>query len=298
MKLNRITIGQVANLGRTKILDYKGKLIISDHIAQEYLFEEPCRLDAVTILVCLRGRLDFTVNLEEFEVHDACILVNMPENIIQFRGSENLEAYAVLVSTDLINSLPFDMLQMANSYLPIRNHFHAPVSEGRLAPLLPFYQLIKYALSGDSPETDEIVKSLLLAFLLSIIGFMREQNSLQPYASEHGPARSSRLLYEHFMDYLKQYHQQERMVQFYAEKLCVTPKYLSTVIKQYSGKSPSDWICEYVIAEAKSLLHYSQMSVQEVAYHLNFPSQSSFGKFFKQKTGYSPMQYIKGTINV
>lgn len=297
MKLNRITIGQVASLGQTKVLDYKGKLIISDHIAQEYLFEEPCRLDAVTILVCLHGRLDYTVNLEEYQTQDACILVNMPENIIQFRGSENLEAYAVLVSTDLINSLPFDMLQLANSYLPIRNHFHAPVAEERLAPLLPFYQLIKYALSADSPETDEIIKSLLLAFLLSIIGYMREQNELQPYTQEHGPARSSRLLYERFMDYLKQYHQQERMVQFYAEKLCVTPKYLSTVIKQYSGKSPSDWICEYVIAEAKSLLHYSQLSVQEVAYHLNFPSQSSFGKFFKQKTGYSPMQYIKGSIN-
>ena len=82
-------------------------------------------------------------------------------------------------------------------------------------------------------------------------------------------------------------------MQFYAEKLCVTPKYLSMAVKEYSGRKPLDWISEYVIAEAKSLLYYSQIPAQEVAFRLNFPSQSAFGKFFKQKTGYSPRQYAK-----
>lgn len=291
MKLNHITIQQLCSIGRARVIDYQGKLLISDHIAQEYLFEEPCRIDALTIIVCVRGRLEYSVNLEEYEVNQPSILVNLPENIIQFRRSEDLEAYAVLVSTELLNSMPYDMLQLATSYLPIRRHFQAAVPLERIAPLVPFHALIRTSLSHTSPETDEIVRCLLQAFMLSIISLLRD-HQLQELDIDLTARRGSRQLYERFMDVLSHYHQQERTVEFYADKLCVTPKYLSMAIKGYSGRSPSDWICDYVVAEAKSLLHYSQLSVQEVAFRLNFPSQSAFGKYFKKKTGYSPLRYL------
>lgn len=292
MKLNRITIRQLSSMAHSGVLDYKGQLIISDHIAQEYLFAEPCRLDAVTILVCIRGRLDYEVNLEHNVVTTSSILVNMPENIIQFHSSENLEAYAILVSTELLQSIPNDLQQMAKAYLPIKQHFHATIPLQQMASLVPFYQLIESALSSNGPETDNIVRCLLEAFLLSLLALMREHQP-KDIENDRTASRGSRVLSERFMELLSQHHQQERMVQFYADKLCVTPKYLSMVVKDYSGKNPSDWICEYVIAEAKSLLHYSQLSVQEVAFRLNFPTQSAFGKFFKQKTGVSPTQYLK-----
>lgn len=296
MKLNHITIEQLSHIGHSRVLNYKGLLMISDHIAQEYLFEEPCRIDAVLILVCVRGKLDYVVNLEESEVSESCVLVNMPENIIQFKGMENLEAYAILFSPKLLESIPIDILQIARNYLSVKHYFRSSVKLDQIATLIPFYKLIKASLSHEVPETEDIVKCLFQAFLLSIVSLMRE-HQMQDIDIDRTTSRGSRLLFERFMDTLTQYHQQERTVQFYADKLCVTPKYLSMAIKEYSGKNPSDWICDYVIAEAKSLLHYSQMSVQEVAYHLNFPTQSSFGKFFKQKTGFSPMQYVKrGTM--
>ncbi len=292
MKLNRITIEQLCNLGRTRVLNYQGQLMISDHIAQEYLFEEPCRIDAVVILVCLRGRLDYVVNLEQNCVSEPCVLVNMPENIIQFKGSENLEAYAILFSPKMLEAMPYDMMQITRNYLSVKHYFRATIPLEELVPLVPFYKLIKRALSRNVPETEDIVKSLFQAFILSIVSLMRDHHQ-QILEIDHTSTRGSRLMFERFMELLTNYHQQERTVQFYADKLCVTPKYLSMAIREYSGKSPSEWICDYVIAEAKSLLHYSQMSVQEVTYHLNFPTQSAFGKFFKQKTGYSPMQYVK-----
>jgi len=76
-----------------------------------------------------------------------------------------------------------------------------------------------------------------------------------------------------------------------ARQLCITPKYLTTLIKRISGKSVSEWIDSYVILEAKTLLKYSNMSVQEIAYYLNFPNQSFFGSYFKRNTGMSPSQY-------
>ena len=78
---------------------------------------------------------------------------------------------------------------------------------------------------------------------------------------------------------------------FYARQLCITPKYLTTLIKRISGLSVSEWIDNYVILEAKTLLKYSTMSIQEIAYYLNFPNQSFFGSYFKRNTGMSPSQY-------
>lgn len=292
MSLNRITIEQLSNIGRTRVLSYKGKLMVSDHIAQEYLFEEPCRIDAFLVLVILRGKLMYEVNLEQYEMEGSGIVVNMPTNIIQFKGSENLDAYAILFSTEMIESSPYDLRQLANSYLPIKHYFRAKVPLEIIEPLIPYYGLMKAYLSHPVPETDGIIGSLFQAFLLSVLSVIR-QNQLQALDIDQSANRGSRLLYQRFLDLVTQHHQQERTVQFYADKLCVTPKYLSMAIKEFSGRNPSDWICDYVIAEAKSLLHYSQISIQEVTFRLNFPTQSAFGKFFKQKTGYSPTEYQK-----
>ena len=93
------------------------------------------------------------------------------------------------------------------------------------------------------------------------------------------------------MELLQIYHKEQRSVGFYAEKMHITPKYMSSMMKQISGRSAAEWIDEYVILEAKNLLKYSGMSIQEITYFLNFSTQSFFGKYFKQHTGMSPSQY-------
>lgn len=81
--------------------------------------------------------------------------------------------------------------------------------------------------------------------------------------------------FRQFMQLLGEHYKEERSVGFYARKLCITPKYLTTLIKQISGKSVSEWIDSYVILEAKTLLKYSNMSVQEISYYLNFRTSPS-----------------------
>jgi AraC-like DNA-binding protein len=78
---------------------------------------------------------------------------------------------------------------------------------------------------------------------------------------------------------------------FYADKLCLTPKYLSTLIKQASGRSAPDWIDDFVILEAKNLLKYTGLAIKEIVYKLHFPNQSVFFKFFKAHTGLTPSEY-------
>ena len=80
-------------------------------------------------------------------------------------------------------------------------------------------------------------------------------------------------------------------MQFYADKLHLTPKYLSKIIKEASGRSGPDWIDEYVILEAKNLLRYSKMTIKEIVFALNFPNASVFHKYFKAHTGLTPTDY-------
>ena len=101
----------------------------------------------------------------------------------------------------------------------------------------------------------------------------------------------SRMIFDQFIKLVSEYHTKYRNVGFYADKLCLTPKYLSKLIKDVSGRSAPDWIDSYVILEAKNLLKYSNVAIKEIVYTLNFPNQSVFYKFFKSRTGMTPSDY-------
>lgn len=94
-----------------------------------------------------------------------------------------------------------------------------------------------------------------------------------------------------FLKQLQTHHKQERKLEFYADKLCLSAKYLSQTIKNSSGKTAGEWIDEYVMLEAKALLKSTNMTIQQISDELNFPSQSFFGKFFKRLAGLSPKAY-------
>lgn len=84
---------------------------------------------------------------------------------------------------------------------------------------------------------------------------------------------------------------ERREVSWYAERLCITPKHLSAVCKETSGRTAGEWIESYVTMEAKVLLKSTDMTIQEIAAKLNFANQSFFGKYFKHQTGLSPTAY-------
>ena len=148
------------------------------------------------------------------------------------------------------------------------------------------FQLIKTILASDKEHyRQEIIRCLFTAvfYIITELNMREQKNTVKLGRGE--------VIFEEFMELVRQYSKQERNVRFYARRLNITPKYLSTVSKDVSGKTAARWIDEAVILEAKSLLRYSGMSIQEIAYHLNFSTQSFFGKYFKQHTGTSPSRY-------
>lgn len=85
---------------------------------------------------------------------------------------------------------------------------------------------------------------------------------------------------------------------YYADKLCITPKYLTIVVRNTSGMSATEWISRIVINNAKALLTGTQMTVQQISNKLNFPNPSFFGQYFLRHVGKTPKEYRRDSINM
>ena len=104
---------------------------------------------------------------------------------------------------------------------------------------------------------------------------------------------SADIIFTKFIRLVAKFYRKERMVQWYASELGIGPKYLAETVKRISKRTPNEWIDKYVILEVRLMLKNSSMSIKEIANDLNFPSQSSLGKYFKERMGMSPSQYRK-----
>lgn len=144
---------------------------------------------------------------------------------------------------------------------------------------------------------------LEFAELSSVIGTLLEDGKLALHTVEERCTKylylsHDKQIFIRFMELLSKYFTQERHVEFYASKMCISPKYLSTTVKQISGKTPTVWITNRTIEEIKHRLLHTQASIKEIAYALNFPNLSFFGKFFKRATGMSPKQYRANNMHL
>ena len=139
----------------------------------------------------------------------------------------------------------------------------------------------------DNAFRKEIAKGIIAAMFYDIYNFCRKHMP----ANEIRPKSRKEELFEKFMREVSANYKIDRSVTFYANKLCLTPKHLSGVVKEVSGKTAGEWIDNFVILEARALLKSSEMSVQEIAEYLHFANQSFFGKYFKHYVGMSPKEY-------
>lgn len=132
----------------------------------------------------------------------------------------------------------------------------------------------------------ELIKSMGQTICYEILNMYFTNQPLQPL--QQG---KKDVVFQNFMLSLFRFCRKERDVSFYARMQHITPRYFSAIIKEKTGDSALQWIVRMVITEAKQLLEESDLSIKEIADQLNFPTQSFFGKYFKQYVGVSPKEY-------
>ncbi len=147
---------------------------------------------------------------------------------------------------------------------------------------------------GNDNQSGVIARAYCNLFYILILNLFRIETKMKTNVENDNPSRQE-FVFRNFIELLNEYSNTEREVQFYADKLNITSKYLSSVTNLYSGKSAGRWIAEYVVETAKKLMRENNCKVQDVSEILHFNSQSFFGRYFKRIAGISPKRYM--TLN-
>lgn len=257
----------------------------------------PIRIDGISWILCFNGRLDLEINLAPMTLTANCVTIITPGSMIEIKDIDrnDLDCYLLFVSTEFMHDINFD-LNVVGSMTHIERHsareHMMSITDDEAATLREYFHLLyrnSSSTEGDSIFIKSIARNLIAALTYQVVHMVSKRLKDIP---ESKLPRSRRTTYvNEFMRLVHEHHMRERSVAFYAGKLFISPKYLSLIIKENTGRSATEVIDSFVILEAKNLLRFSGKNIQQVAYELNFPNQSSFGKYFKHLTGMSPSEY-------
>lgn len=257
--------------------------------------DSPVQTDMLTIVVCSRGKLSVELNAVEYTIRRNEVLVCLPNSVINnCMISPDFDGAVLCMSQrGILEQIPEnDMLSKA---LYFAKNPIICVNEDDLHIIDLYGTLIMSKVRMKrKPYYKESIVSIVKAALYDLLAYVDGK----PDYCGHGMVRQREVLFKKFLELLSTTRIKPRNTSWYAARLCVTPKYLSTVCKQVSGKTAHAWINEFVSIDIRYWLKSTNKSVKEIADMLEFPSISFFGKYCRAHFGISPTKYRKQLRNI
>lgn len=254
----------------------------------------PFKIDSFLTAFCTAGNICCSINLQEYTLEPGMLLVVTPGNIVRLSVPDGKDfsdcRFTILnVSEKFFSSMGFNHSDVIMEAMTVLRSPCIDLSDDEISLLSKYVDIVYELIRSGSEYMQESVKAALLSIFYQFAGFLHRSMDI----SSQLPVKSTRqrTMFEQFMKLAAENHRNCRTMKFYADRLCVTPKYLSKVIKDVSGKSGPQWLDEFVILSSKNLLRHSSLTIKEIASILNFPSQTFFFRFFKNGTGQTPNQY-------
>ncbi len=254
--------------------------------------ETSTRLDMAVFGLCQEGECDVLIDMQSHHVQAGNYLILLPQQVVSLASTQQpLQGIFICLSETFYTTI-LQRVQTSPLLLYIRQHPTAALQTADIAWITQYHTLIFNEMGNmENVFRTSTAKALLAAFFYKVCNLYEQQIMIGQKGRT--PAVRSEEIFTQFVQLLQESFKQERSLSFYADKLFITPKYLSSVVKQISGESANKWIQSYVMKEAKILLLNTHLNIQQIANYLNFPSQSFFGKYFKEHTGLSPHEFRK-----
>lgn len=251
------------------------------------------KLKGGAVLFCLEGESEITIDLKQYQVKKNTQVIILPGSVVSINKIGKSFNVAFFISQN-------EMFHAA--CLRLESSFFHFLKENPCYTLPEqFTNNIKAFISGtqviyDDTENrfrDQIARNHLQSFLLDV--YDKVQRLFTPKEIE-GRNRKDEL-FKKFMSLVHVNCATQREVNFYADQLCISPKYLTNIVRATTGESAKTIIDDFAILEIKVLLQSSEYTIQEIADQLNFPDQSYLGRYFKRHEGTSPMEYRNKSTN-
>lgn len=289
-KLNKSIIIRDSFQDIFSIADLDGNVDIGDLDSPERY--SPMRMDALLMVLTFEGTLEISLDYVPYTVNPNSFITIMPTHAMQLnRISRDFKGRLLIASKAFLDDCQLDGNKRPKSlanYMEIRKNPCTELAVEEITKLDGCVQIIREKMKEQTHfYQKELVQNAFVGFMLELGNILlgKKEHLIRPTLSRKEE------LFEQFLQLLFEHCKEQHVVTFYAEKLFITPQYLSLILKELTGKSANKWIDDALIVEAKILLKAPQATVQQVADVLHFSDQSTFGKFFKKHMGVSPMEY-------
>jgi AraC family transcriptional regulator, transcriptional activator of pobA len=272
----------------TKIDSFENKVILLENPSYRSVVNHPVKLDFVLSIICTKGCMAGTLNLRKFIAKAPCLFIVLADQILQIEYfSDDFAGLTIIMSVTFLEDAFVDIQVSMPIFLSVHDNPWINLNEEEVQSMVEYYFLLQRTVRRtENPNMLDTLKHLTLAF------FYGTGYRFHVVQDESNKSKQD-ILVEKFLAIVKENFRNQRMIEFYSEKLFLTPKHMSKVIKEKSGKSAGEWIEDHVMLEIKALLKSTDKTIQQISDELNFPSQSFFGKYFKRRTGISPKEYRK-----
>ena len=257
----------------------------------------PAKLNGFITIICTRGQVTLSVHMTDYTLKQNDVLI-APTAVVEFKHCQDCEIYIAAFNNDFAINMNIDLgvimpiissLHSQCIVHTIDNPIHIQAMHSSFASIhREFTQPIPNHEAGKFREMS--IRHMYASMIYRLCEFIAHCNEVRTNITQKD--RSSDY-FKQLIHLLHEHYKVERSVEFYANKMNLTPKHLSRVVRTYSGKSVHQWIDEFVVLEIKNLLKYSDMSIQQISYELNFPNPSFMGQYFKRITGKTPGDYRK-----
>lgn len=262
----------------------------------------PVRFNGFLAFFCQEGNFKIDINLRSYEVSEGSLVIYTPGNIVRVTGvdSDGLKqlSFTLVASSEMfITDVKVDFGKLYEDSLLALQNPCIKLNQEEREVLRGYYNLTETLLATQIDNVDKSVKYLGTS-IFCLMGSLWK-NRIDAVETEDRPRTiRATYVYESFLKLVAEHHSRERNIAFYAGKLFLSSKYLSKLIKKVSGRSAAEWINGFVVLDAKNLLKYSDLSIKEIAYKMNFSSVPSFYKFFSKETGMTPLAYREQGKNI
>lgn len=245
----------------------------------------PFKIEKVTQIVITAGGLSCIVDFRSYTLKAPAMAIFLPGQVVESLDvDEEFKGLGMIITPEFTDSLNLPVTLQERLFLK-HTQFHAISQEAIDAYLACYRQVAGIMKQNGNPYQEQIIKHLFSAYYYGLGYYV---HSVTATAEAMTPQQD---ICDRFISLVATHFKKERNIDFYADKLCISKKYLSSLLKQHTGMTALMWIERYVVLYAKSSLSSTQMTIQQISDELDFPSQSVFGKYFKRVEGISPRAY-------
>lgn len=253
----------------------------------------PVKAEWFIVMLCTAGKASLTINNEMHTMKKNDLLMCHPQTILEY-GMLNLDfnCCGFCLSPEYIKQISVISSKNWNVRFFMENNPILSLDENECNLFLQYYNLIYSKLKAPAhPHQKQLIDALLQAFKYEFHDSVEKHVNIAP--PQYNSADN---LFTSFIELLENMYPRENLVSYYAEKLCVTPKYLSTVCKKTCGETAHNIITHYINKDIEFLLKSPEKSIKEISNELNFSNLSFFGKYVKNNFGVSPTEFRKRLI--